>query len=160
MYQIGQLVMYRKDVCEIKNMKKYNGEDYYILNPVKDESLKISIPITSKDLRTIISKEEIEQIMKKMPEIETIETEDKIIEHTYKNLLFHGSHEDLIKIIKTTYLRNKERLENNKKVSEKDREYFDKAEEYLYTEFSYALNKSFEETKNYIISEVKKLKSK
>lgn len=119
MYQIGQLVMYRKDVCEIKNMKKYNGEDYYTLNPVKDESLKISIPITSKDLRTIISKEEIEQIMKKMPEIETIETEDKIIEHTYKNLLFHGSHEDLIKIIKTTYLRNKERLEKNKKVSEK-----------------------------------------
>lgn len=160
MYQIDQLIVYKKDVCRVKELKKYNDMDYYILIPVKDSSLKISIPTTSKDLRTIISKEEIEKVMKKMPEIEIIKTEDKMIEHIYRNLLSSGTYEDLIKIIKTAYLRNEERVENNKKISEKDKEYFDKAEEYLYTEFSYALNKSYEETKDYIIKEVKKLEDK
>lgn len=65
-----------------------------------------------------------------------------------------GTHEDLIKIIKTTYLRNKERTENNKKIREIDDSYFKKAEKYLYNEFSIVLNKSFEETKEYIINKV------
>ena len=39
----------------------------------------------------------------------------------------NGTHEDLIKIIKTTYLRNKERLDNNKKTTDKDNYYFNQA---------------------------------
>ena len=68
-----------------------------------------------------------------------------------------GTHKDLIKIIKTTYLRNKERLDNNKKTTDKDTYYFNQAENYLYNEFSVVLNLSCEETKEYIINEVNKL---
>ena len=46
-------------------------------------------------------------------------------------------YEDLIKIIKTTYLRNKERIDNNKKIGGTDDEYFKQAEKYLYNEFSF-----------------------
>ena len=44
-----------------------------------------------------------------------------------------------------------------KKISDKDKIYFDKAEEYLYSELSIALNMTIDETKEYIISKVKEL---
>lgn len=68
-----------------------------------------------------------------------------------------GGHKDLIKIIKTAYLRNEERLEANKKISETDNNYFKKAEKILYTEFSIALNLSYEDTKEYVVNRVKVL---
>ena len=64
------------------------------------------------------------------------------------------NHYDLIKIIKTTYLRNKKRCDENKKISERDNEYFIKAEKRLYNEFSIVLKMNFDDTKNYIIERV------
>ena len=161
MYKTNDYLIYGKDVCKVHEIeeKKFNNEDYYILRPINNESLKISVPVTNKNgkIRDLITKEEIENLINKIPNIDIITTEDKFIENEYKKLLNNGSHEDLIKIIKTTYLRNKERLDNNKKIAEKDKNYFELAEEYLYNEFSIVLEKTLEETKNYIINAVTKL---
>lgn len=78
-----------------------------------------------------------------------------MIENEYKKLMNSGTFEDLIKIIKTTYLWNKNRLESNRKISDKDEQCFQKAESYLYTEFSIILNKSYEEAKEYMFDRVK-----
>lgn len=67
-----------------------------------------------------------------------------------------GTHEDLVKIIKTSYLRNQIRILNNKRISEIDDEYFRRAEKYLYEEIGIVLNLSFENTKEYIINKLKK----
>lgn len=67
------------------------------------------------------------------------------------------SFESLIKIIKTTYIRNENRRKNQKKLSEIDEEYFTKAESYLYNELSVVLNLSFKETKEYVIKKVSEL---
>ena len=72
------------------------------------------------------------EIIKKIPKIDIIKLDDKLLEIEYKKLL-NGSLEDLIKIIKTTYLKNKERLDSKKKISDKDKTYFDKAKLLLYT---------------------------
>lgn len=69
----------------------------------------------------------------------------------------NGTHEDLIKIIKTTYFRNKERIDNNKKTTDKDNYYFNQAELYLYNEFSVVLNLTYEETRQYVIDKLNKL---
>ena len=90
-----------------------------------------------------------------IPILENID--DKYIEKTYKELLYSGSLEDLITIIKTTYLRNDERIRTNKKVSYKDKTYFEKAEDYLYNELSVTLSMSFDDTKEYIIHKVDEL---
>ena len=92
--------------------------------------------------------------IKNILNIKTIECDDKNIEQEYKKLLNNASWEDLITIIKTTYKRNQARLDNKKKISDKDKNYFELAEIYLYTEFSIVLNMSFEETKEYIIKKV------
>lgn len=81
---------------------------------------------------------------------------EKQIEQEYKELMKSGTHEDLVKIIKTSYLRNQIRILNNKRISEIDDEYFRRAEKYLYEEIGIVLNLSFENTKEYIINKLKK----
>ena len=162
MYKKNDYLVYRKDVCKVREIKrnKINGLDYYILVPIDDDTLIIDVPVDNRMgwIRDIISKGNAEKLINNIPKIEPLQNiEDKYIENTYKNLINNGTLEDLIKIIKTTYLRNEERVNNKKKTSDKDTNYFNKAEKYLYNELSVALNMTFDETKEYIISKVQKL---
>ena len=161
MYKANDLLVYKKDVCVVTEVKnKYLKDiDYYVLSPITDKSLKIQIPTTSSAIRSLITKEQIAKIISNIPNIEVIKNDTKKLENDYKQLMQSGTHEDLIKIIKTTYLRNKERLDNNKKTTDKDNYYFNQAELYLYNEFSVVLNLTYEETKEYIFNEVNKLTS-
>jgi len=160
MFQVGDYLVYKRDVCKVQEIKeKYiNDTNYYVLIPRKDPSLKLEIPTNSVAIRSLITKEEIEKVIQMIPNIDLIPANDKNLEGEYKKLLNSGTPEDLIKIIKTTYLRNKERLENKKKIGDKDHHYFEMAEYDLYGEFSIVLDLSLEETKKYITSKVESLK--
>ena len=157
MFEIGEYLIFKKDVCQVKEIKKgfLNDLDYYILSPIKDNTLKIEIPINSKNIRKLITKEEIEQIIKRIPTISEIDVEQRLLETEYKRLLNTGNEEDLIRIIKTAYKRNQKRLEKKKKIGDKDKHYFEEAENYLYQELGIVLDLSFEETKEYIKNKIK-----
>ena len=162
MFKKNDYLVYKKDVCKVKDIKKngMNGTNYYILVPIDDETLIIDVPVDNKlgYLKDIISKEKADSLINNICNIEPIEDlDDKYIEKRYKELLYNGTHEDLIKIIKTTYLRNTNRLKNKRKLSDKDNDYFNKAEKYLYNELSIVYNMSFTETKNYIINKVEEI---
>lgn len=161
MYKVGNYVVYKREVCEVISIKekKFMDMDYYVLVPISDNTLKIDVPVNNKMgyLRPLITKKEVEDIIKIIPNIKPIISTDRLIENEYRNLLNTNKHEDLIKIIKTTYLRNKERLDNNKKIGGKDDEYFKQAEKYLYSEFSIVLGMSYDETKKYVIEKVKEI---
>lgn len=144
-------IVYRKETCKI--IEKEDG--YYRLVPVNDTSIKYKVPVDSNFLKKVITKEEIDRLLE-IPEINTIDLGEKQIEQEYKDLMKSGTHEDLVKIIKTSYLRNQIRILNNKRISEIDDEYFRRAEKYLYEEIGIVLNLSFEDTKKYIINKLKK----
>ena len=156
MYKIGDYVVYNNNVCKIEEIreKRYNNLDYYFMHPIDDKTLNIELPVNNKLIRSVISKEEANKLIEKIPFIEIIETDTKMIENTYKELMKTNKLEELIKIIKTTYLRNNERIKSGKKESEKDSNYFDMAERRLYNELSVSLNLTFEQTKEYIINRV------
>ena len=145
-------IVYRKETCKI--IEKEDG--YYRLVPVNDTSIKYKVPVDSNFLKKVITKEEIDRLLLEIPEINTIDLGEKQIEQEYKELMKSGTHEDLVKIIKTSYLRNQIRILNNKRISEIDDEYFRRAEKYLYEEIGIVLNLSFENTKEYIINKLKK----
>lgn len=145
-------IVYRKETCKI--IEKEDG--YYTLVPVNDTSIKYKVPVDSNFLKKVITKEEIDRLLLEIPEINTIDLGEKQIEQEYKDLMKSGTHEDLVKIIKTSYLRNQIRILNNKRISEIDDEYFRRAEKYLYEEIGIVLNLSFEDTKKYIINKLKK----
>lgn len=162
MYKVNNYIIYKKEVCKILEIlpNYFKNHDYYLLTPISDNTLTIKVPTTNKEIRSLITKKEVEEIIKKIPTIEVIKSDTKSLEGIYKELITNGSHEDLIKIIKTSYLRNKERIDNNKKTTDKDTYYFNLAEKYLYEEFQIVLNLTYEETKNYVIQKVTNLFNK
>ncbi len=158
MFKKNTYVMYKTDVCKITDIKKnkFTNLDCYILKPLFDSSLTISAPVNNENgyLRRLLTKKETLDLIKEIPNISVLDADVKNLENEYRNLLHTLDHRDLIKIIKTTYLRNKQRLESKKNLSEKDKEYFNKAEKYLYDELSVVLGKSYEQTKQYVINKV------
>lgn len=159
MYKINDAVVYIRNVCKILEVDKKTK--YYTLKPIDDKSLTIKIPFDNDKIRGLISKEEVEAIINKIPQIELIDFKnDKMVENEYKRLLYSNDHENLIKIIKTTHLRNQDRIDNNKKASEKDSNFFKLAEKLLYNEFAVVLGKTYDETKEYVTNEVNKIKNK
>lgn len=126
MFKVGEFIVYKRDVCKIEETKKLNNNEYYVLKPIDDLSLTIDVPIDNKFdyLRQIISKKEALNLINKISKIDIINSHEQLIENEYKNLINTEKHEDLIKIIKTAYLRNDERLKNKKKISDKDDRYF------------------------------------
>jgi len=158
MFKENEYVIYKREVCIIKEIKeKYVKDlDYFVLSPINDSTLKIQVPINNPSIKPLITKEEIEELIKNIPNIEIIKVDDKLLETEYKKCMKTETHEDLIRIIKTTYLRNKERIDNHKKVGDKDNNYLNLAEKYLYTELSFVLDKTIEETKEYMIERLSK----
>lgn len=155
MFKVGEIIVYKKEVCKIKEIKeKYiQNKDYYIMNPIEDETLVINVPIDNeKNLREVITKEKAKKVIENISNIEPLDINNKNIEFEYKQLLNEDSLENLIKIIKTSYLRNFEREKNKKRISDIDKMYFEKAEKRLYNELSISLNLTYDETKEYIIN--------
>lgn len=157
MYKVNDYIVYKRDVCKVLEIKEnyFKGLDYYVLSPINDLSLKIQVPVNNGLLRDVIDINKVEEIINSIPSIDIIDIDSKLIESEYKKLLNSNKYEDLIRIIKTSYLRNKEREDNKRKVSDKDKYYFDMAEKFLYSEFSIVLNMSYDDTKEYVINKVK-----
>ena len=112
------------------------------------------MPVTNPNIRDLMSLEDIEKLIVEIPSIPYIDLDDKQLEAEYKRLMNEGTPEDLIQIIRTTYMRNQKRIEKNKKVSDKDSRYFEQAETYLYYEIATVMNISFDEAKEYVFQKV------
>ena len=160
MYKSGDVVVYGRDVYRIKDVKDNYlfNKTYYIMNPIDDDSLVTSVPVdTTSYLRDVITKEEAEELIAKIPSIEIVQASDRDIEYEYKQLLRENTLEALIKIIKTTYMRNMMRQNQNKRISEKGGQYFNRAERQLYNELSLSLHLTVDDTKRYVIDSVEAL---
>ena len=159
MFKVGDYLVYKKDVCQVKAIKSkfIKDIDYYVLSSLDDKSLTLQIPMNTKLIRPLVTKSEILEIINLIPSIPVLDNDSKTLEQEYQKLLNSGKIEDLIKIIKTAFMRNKLRKAQNKKLSDKDTFFLNKAEKHLYTEFSKVLNMSYEETQNYVISKVESL---
>lgn len=156
MFNIGDYVVYKRDVCVVTGYREklIKDIDYYTLVPVMDDTLKIDVPINCGNIREVIDKDSANKIIDNIVNVGVIDVNDKLIENEYKRLLSVGGYDELISIIKTTYLRNSDRVSNKKRISEKDNNYFNLAEKYLYSEFAIALGMSYDEVKDYIINRV------
>ena len=156
MLKVEDCVIYQEQVCQIKEQKinEFTNLESFILVPVTDSSLKLNVPVNNPNIKNLMTKEEMKNLIALMPSIPLIDIEDKLLENEYKRLYHSGSKEDLIRIIKTTYKRNQDRLNNNKKISEKDNKYFTLAENLLYSEIATVFGISLEEAKEYILANV------
>lgn len=166
MYKINDIVMYRRDVCKVVGRHKsdFTGEQCYVLVPYgqQDGSVKMQVPVSNKGghLRDLITKPEIRDLIKSTPAVEALASKPANMKSQYATLLKSDSLQDLICIMKTSYMRNKGRSDAHKKVASIDDEYLQRAEKYLFDELSVALDMSYDQSKAYFNREVKKIEEK
>ncbi len=165
MYKVNDIVVYRRDVCKIvgKHRSDFTGEQCYLLVPYEkqDGSVKMQVPVANKGghLRNLITKEEIDQLIKETPDIQRLANKPANMKSQYAALMKTNNVADLVCIIKTSYSRNKARREANKRMATVDDEYLQKAEKYLYAEIAVAMGMTFEESKAFFENEVAKISS-
>ena len=132
MFQVNDVVIYgHHGVCEITNvgtlkMPMADQEKlYYTLRPVYHKESSVYAPVENRKIvmRSVITKEEAMQTC---------------------------DCEELVKIIKTLYLRKQQRLGSGKKVTVVDEKYFRQAEDKLYEELAYALGMEKKQVGTYI----------
>lgn len=89
MFQINDYVLYQEQVCKIKEQKKneFTGLDCYILVPLTDASLRLNVPVDNPNIKTLMSEEEIKQLIHLMPRVPVIDVDDKMLENEYKIII-------------------------------------------------------------------------
>ncbi|MBQ9928429.1 MAG: CarD family transcriptional regulator [Lachnospiraceae bacterium] len=126
---------------------------YYLLKPVFASGSTVYVPVDTaeKTMRKAVSREEALTVIAAIPDIPLIPVADeKTLERTYKEYIRQNSCEGWIKLIKTIYLRKEKRIMKGCKVTAVDSKYFKQAEDYLYGEFSVALDMTKDEVRTYI----------
>lgn len=156
MYKINDYVIYKREVCVVKDLKRINNQDYYTLENKEDTSLKISIPVSQETqlLRHLATFDEISNTLDHINDISTLDINERNLEEQYKLLLQGTTIENLIKIIKTAYIRNKIRENNHKHLSDTDTSYQELAEQFLFNEIAYAMNISYDAAKELVFNKL------
>ena len=151
MYEIGEyLVKPMEGLCKIEDILHLDVEGidknrlYYLLRPMEEKNRTIYVPVDTTDsgIRKAMTEEEAWQLIEKIPGIEEIwVSNEKIREQIYKEKIKSCHPEDLVAIIKVTYQRRKKRMDQGKKSTIADDRFFRIAENHLYSELAFALQK-------------------
>lgn len=161
MFEVGDLLIYdTTGVCRVLEIGVPSGfpvkdkdRKYYKLAPVFGSGT-IYIPVDTKVfMRPVITREEAEKLIKKIPEIQEdiCETHNqKALEDHYKASLMTHECEDLVQLIKTVYTKKKTLEKNGKKTGKTDQTYMKRAKQLLYEELSTALDIPVAEIEDYI----------
>lgn len=164
MFQKGELIIYgSKGVCEVTDISTItiSGADrdklYYILRPVHDKDGRIFTPVDGQKtvMRRILNREEAMELIESIPSVGHLWVADeRLREMNYKQAVNSCDCREWIKIIKTLWSRNQQRLSQGKKITAMDRKYFKMAEDNLYGEFSASLDLPQENMEEYITRKV------
>ena len=151
-YQVGDYVVKAyTGVCRVEEITHPEGMDvdknklYYLLIPLSDEKMKIYVPTDSqaRGLRKALNSEEAWEVINSIPEIEEVQIDnEKQREQKYKEAIRDCNPKMLVGIIKTMYRRKQRRTAQGKKDTAMDERYFKLAEEYLYSELAFALDRN------------------
>lgn len=161
MFERGDYIIYGSTgVCLIEDITvpEYfrstgNEKLYYRLSPVFGTETIYTPVDTHVFMRPIITKEEAEDLIRRIPEIEEANFEGKDRRATAENYrisIEKHECEDLVRLIKTVYHKNQLLTESGKKPGQTDLQYLRQAETLLHGELSVALGISIEEVPAYI----------
>ena len=149
MYNVNDAVVYSSyGVCVISAIEErdFSGEsvEYYVLRPVSDNKNTFYVPTSNEDLKnrmhSVCSRSEVEELISVMPDEDFIWIDNDFQrKEEYRRIIESGNRHQLIKLIKTLYIRKQKLLEQHKKLHSADERFLNDAENMLYDEFAYAL---------------------
>lgn len=163
MFKVGDYVVHgNSGVCrveEIQTMSAGAGQrTYYTLIPLYASGSRLFVPTDSKKVvtRSVMTKEEAEKLLADWGEIDILWVDnDKNREEVYKKALRSCDTHQWVQLIKTSYQRNQERIQNGKKATSSDERYLQMAEDNLIGELAIPLGMTRGEAEDYFISRVR-----
>jgi len=151
MFNVGDLIIYSaQGICRIDDIcaKTYWGitKDYYVLHPIENCKLTISIPVDNKVIMLgLIDKNEAEEIIEsfKLPGINWIELCSERAQ-VYLEIVRKGNRKEISKIV-NTLIRKKHRADiSGKKFYQQDSKLLVFIQNILFKELAMSLNTTFE----------------
>ena len=146
-------------ICKVTAIEKRDltGEEqeYYILKHINSEKNIFYVP-TNNDtalskMHPICSKAEVDELISHMNSEGLIWIDNDIKrKEEYSRIIKDADKHEIIRLIKTLYLRRKELAESGKKLRSTDENYLNLAENMLFEEFAYALDIDKSEVVEYI----------
>lgn len=160
MYSIGDMVTYGAfGICKVTAIEKRDltGEEqeYYILKHINSEKNIFYVP-TNNDtalskMHPICSKAEVDELISHMNSEKLIWIDNDIKrKEEYSRIIKNADKHEIIRLIKTLFLRRKELAESGKKLRSTDENYLSLAENMLFEEFAFALDIDRSEVVEYI----------
>jgi len=152
MISVGMKIVYRGDVYIFEDIELKDDVEYYKLKSIAESNLTTRVPVSmaNKHIRELLTREELDQLIAKIPNIPTLEVDAKNKGAEYREKLSTGTHEDIISVIKTIHLRQVDQATKKKRVSETDRVYMRQAEHLFYNEVAYIIDKNLITAKEYV----------
>jgi len=164
LFDKGEYIVYgTTGVCLVKDIITMDRDDvpkdklYYVLEPVCTTGSRIMTPVEGNKnvMRRILTKAEAYQLIDGIKKVEQLWVADeKQRELKYKEALRTCDCRQWIGIIKTLYLRKKDRMVHGKRLTEVDERYMKKAKENLYGELSIPLGIPVAEVEKFITSRI------
>lgn len=165
MYQVGELVLYGSTgVGRVKEVKEHTspatGEKqlYYVLQSLYEDCV-ISAPVEAGKvfMRPIISREEAEEIIDRIPEMDgeiyCSKVSRDLAEH-YEALLKSHDCQSLVELTKSIYAKKQEFLNRKRKFGTVDERFLKRAEDLLFGELAAALDMPRDRMQAYIAARV------
>lgn len=169
MFEIGEYIIYgTKGVCQVMDITSMDmdgmprGTMYYILHPLHQNGGRIYVSVENRKtvMRKILTGEEAKALIREIPDIEELWiVNDKVREERYKECIRTCDCRELVRIIKTLYMRRQKRIKQGKKITATDERYLKLAEDNLYSELSIPLEIPKEDMEKYLTDEIEKLKA-
>lgn len=166
MYQKGDYVVYgTKGVCLVEDVMEIDWgvgcispeKLCYKLTPrfVKGSTIYAPVENDKTVIRSVMSAEEAETVLEEVRELETLLVKDeKEREASYRRALLSGNSMEWSRIVKTLYLRKRERQKSGKRMTCIDERYLHIAENILFGEMSMPLHLTVKEVEEKYFQEV------
>lgn len=163
MYKVGDLIIYSAHgLCRIQDISEKNvggkTRTYYVMNPLEDAQLTISIPkaIGEKNMKSLMEEEEAQTILQSfqnagIPWVEDARDRNK----KYSAIVKTGERDEISRVANTLMRKEDELQKENKKLSEQDRKLLESIQIILFKELAVSLDKSMEEIEEIVESMVK-----
>ena len=153
MFKKGDLVIYSAHgICKIDDIceKKISNviKQYYLLHPMEDKKLNISIPVDNDKItiQKLLTKEEAENIIEsfKYEGYEWIDSDNQRNNH-YSDIVKAGNRVEIAKVANTLMKKKIEIEDSSKKFHEKDKKILQGIQNILFSELAFILNTTSEE---------------
>ncbi len=160
MFEKGEMVFYKNiGVCEVVDITSLDfamdtDQKYYVMKSIYKNGINyVPVGVEIENIRNIISKEEAEELVRKIPEIEVdavLDLATKEMTEYYEEKLNTGDPLDILELSLSIDKKKEYLSDEKKKFGAIDDNYLKKALDMLYEELAAALGIGKEEMPKYI----------